>query len=270
MITFPNAKINIGLSVTEKRPDGYHNLETLFYPTKLCDVLEILINKDSHENFSWSSSGIHIDSDPQDNLCIKALNLLKKDFQLAPIKIHLHKVIPFGAGLGGGSSDAASTLVMLNKIFKLNLNQQQLLDYAVQLGADCPFFIINEPCIATGIGEVLNPYPLNLRDKFLVLVKPDISISTPEAYRGINPKKQGISLIQKLNSSIKKWKNTIINDFENSVIPNHPQIQNIKNKLYDHGAEYASMTGSGAAVFGIFDNEENIHFDDCFVWQERL
>ncbi len=270
MITFPNAKINIGLSVTEKRPDGYHNLETLFYPTKLCDVLEILDNKDSHEDFSWSQSGIQIDSTPEENLCIKALKLLKKDYQLAPVKIHLHKVIPFGAGLGGGSSDAASTLTMLNKIFRLSLSQQQLLDYAVQIGADCPFFILNEPCIASGIGEILTPYPINLKDKFLVLVKPDISIPTPEAYRGVKPQMPEISLMQKLSSPLKEWKNTINNDFEKSVIPNHPQIEKIKTKLYDSGAEYACMTGSGAAVFGIFDQEVSIDFDDCFVWQERL
>ncbi len=170
MISFPNAKINIGLSITEKRPDGYHNLETLFYPTKLCDVLEILEYNDSHEEFSWSASGIQIDSNPEDNLCVKTLMLLKKDFKIPPVKIHLHKTIPFGAGLGGGSSDAASTLIMLNKMFKLKLTLQQLLSYAVQIGADCPFFILNEPCIATGIGEVLDPYPINIKDKYIILV----------------------------------------------------------------------------------------------------
>ncbi len=270
MISFPNAKINIGLSITEKRQDGYHNLETLFYPTKLCDILEILEDKDNQEQFSWSSSGIELDSTPKNNLCIKALNLLKKDFKIPPVKIHLHKVIPFGAGLGGGSADAAFTLTTLNKMFKLNLSKIQLMEYAVQIGADCPFFILNEPCIATGIGEILSPFPINLKDKFLLLIKPDIAISTPEAYKGISPKIQKKPLAQKLNTPITDWKKNIINDFEKSVIPNHPKIEEIKNTLYNSGAEYASMTGSGAAVFGIFNDKINIKFEDCFVWQERL
>ncbi|MCW3805468.1 4-(cytidine 5'-diphospho)-2-C-methyl-D-erythritol kinase [Plebeiibacterium marinum] len=270
MICFPNAKINIGLNITEKRPDGYHNLETLFYPTKLYDVLEIIENKHSSDPYQWSSSGILIDGKAEDNLCIKALNLLKQDFNIPPLKIHLHKVIPFGAGLGGGSADAAFTLTALNEMFNLKIPTKELIKYASKIGADCAFFILNTPCIATGIGDILTPTALNLKGKYLVLVKPDIHISTPEAYSGISPKIPETNLLKNLQAPVNQWKNTIVNDFENSVFPNHPEIQSIKDKFYGSGAEYAAMTGSGAAVFGIFDNKPEINFPEYFSWQEEL
>ncbi len=270
MICFPNAKINIGLHVTEKRPDGYHNIETLFYPTKLYDVIEILENKSSNEPYIWSSSGIEIDGKAENNLCIKALLLLKQDFNIPPVKIHLHKVIPFGAGLGGGSADAAFTLVTLNEMFELNISKEKLIGYASKIGADCAFFILNTPCIATGIGDILNPFNLDLKNKYLVLVKPDIHISTPEAYSGITPYIPEIGLKEKLNMPIENWKKSIVNDFENSVFPNHATIEDIKNTLYNKGAIYASMTGSGAAVFGIFDTKPHLTFSEYFCWSEQL
>ncbi len=270
MICFPNAKINIGLHVTEKRPDGYHNLETLFYPTKLYDVIEILENKAGNEPYSWSSSGITIDGDAESNLCIKALLLLKQDFEIPPVKIHLHKVIPFGAGLGGGSADAAFTLTTLNEMFGLNISKDKLIDYASKLGADCAFFILNSPCIATGIGDILKPISLDLKDKYLMLVKPDIHISTPEAYSGIKPSFPDKSLEVKLSQPIDKWKDAVVNDFETSVFPNHPTIKGIKEKLYTSGATYAAMTGSGAAVFGIFNDKPDILFPEYFNWIEKI
>jgi len=270
MICFPNAKINIGLHVTEKRPDGYHNLETLFYPTKLYDVIEILENKSGNEPYVWSSSGIQIDGNANDNLCIKALNLLKKDFNIPPVKIHLHKVIPFGAGLGGGSADAAFTLTTLNEMFDLKLSTESLIDYASKIGADCAFFILNKPCIATGIGDILKPIDLSLKDKYLLLVKPEIHISTPEAYSGVKPKFPNEKLEDILKQPLDSWKTTVVNDFEASVFPNHPKIKEIKDKMYSAGAIYASMTGSGAAVFGIFENKPPLLFPEYFSWTENI
>ncbi len=271
MISFPNAKLNIGLYVTDKRPDGYHNIETLFFPTKLCDVLEIIENKQSNKPYIWSDSGIKIDAKPEENLCIKALNLIKQDFEIPPVKIHLHKVIPFGAGLGGGSSDAAFTLKMLNEMFELGISNSKLAQYASILGADCAFFIYNTPHTAKGIGNELTPYSINLNGYYLMLIKPEVHISTPEAYRGISPKFPDTPLTQQLKLPISEWKNVIKNDFEDSVFPNHPKIKSIKTDMYNAGAIYASMTGSGAAVFGIFENEPDTkHANDCFVWKEQL
>lgn len=270
MICFPNAKINIGLYVTEKRNDGYHNIETLFFPIKLCDALEIIEDKKNIATYKWSNSGIIIDALPEDNLCIKALNLLKKDFDIPPLKIHLHKAIPFGAGLGGGSADAAFTLTALNEMFQLNIEQDQLVHYAAQLGADCAFFIYNSPCLATGIGDILSPISIELKGYHLLLVKPNIHISTPEAYKGIVPTKQKSSIAEKLLRPIDEWKNCIENDFEKSVFPNHSKIEKIKQKMYDAGATYASMTGSGAAVFGLFKKEVSLNFENCFIWKEQI
>ncbi len=270
MICFPNAKINIGLHVTEKRSDGYHNLETLFYPTKLYDVIEIVENKSSQEPYLWSSSGINIEGNAENNLCIKALNLLKQDFDIPPVKIHLHKVVPFGAGLGGGSADAAFTLTTLNEMFNLKISNEKLIEYASKIGADCAFFILNTPCIATGIGDVLNPVDIDLKGKYLLLVKPDIHISTPEAYSGVTPKIPDVKLEEILQQPINNWKNTVVNDFEASVFPNHQEIKNIKDKMYSSGATYASMTGSGAAVFGIFEEKPSVSFPEYFCWIELM
>lgn len=270
MIFFPNAKINIGLYVTEKRTDSYHNIETLFYPTSLCDALEILENTESDVPLSWSSSGIQLDGKAEDNLCVKALNLLKQDYDIPPLKMHLHKAIPFGAGLGGGSADAAFALKALNEMFTLGIDTPKLIDYAAKLGADCAFFIRNIPQTATGIGDILSPCKINLKGYHLLLVKPDIHVSTPEAYRGIKPKQLAVPLNEQLRSPVEEWKGVIKNDFEESVFPNHPGIKAIKDKMYANGAEYASMTGSGAAVFGLFKNKPDVDFPQCFVWTEEI
>ncbi len=270
MICFPNAKLNIGLYVTEKRSDGYHNIETLFFPTSLCDALEILENKEGDTPLHWSSSGITLDGKDEDNLCVKALNLLRQDYDIPPLKMHLHKVIPFGAGLGGGSADAAFALKALNEMFNLGIDTPKLIAYAAKLGADCAFFIRNIPQTATGIGDILSPCKINLKGYHLLLVKPDIHVSTPEAYRGIKPKQLAVPFYEQLRLPVEEWKGVIKNDFEESVFPNHPGIKAIKEKMYAGGALYASMTGSGAAVFGLFKNKPEMDFPGCFVWIEEF
>lgn len=248
MIVFPNAKINIGLNVVSKRDDGYHNLETIFFPVKLADALEFA----EAEETSLSTSGIQMHGDPEQNLVLKAFRLLQSDFNLPQLQFHLHKVIPFGAGLGGGSSDAAFTLKMLNDYFNLELTQQKLESYAAQIGADCPFFILNKPIFATGIGNKFHNIELNLADYGVIILKPDISVSTPEAYKNIIPRNPKFRLTEIIKTPVSDWKNLIVNDFEKSVFAKYPQIAELKQLLYDLGAEYASMSGSGSAVFGIF------------------
>ena len=275
MIVYPNAKINIGLNVVEKRPDGYHNLETVFYPINLQDILEIQeIETDAPASgYRLKVTGTVLDGSPEDNLVVRALKLLKKDFDLPPVSIGLYKHIPTGAGLGGGSADAAFTVKTLNERFKLRLTIQQMEDYCSQLGADCPFFIQNKPVFATGIGNVFHPLELNLKYKQLVLVKPDIFVSTKDAYAKVkvqHPKKQ---LPELLAQPIEKWKDTVVNDFEASVFSKYPEIAAIKDKLYDLGAVYASMSGSGSSVFGIFEDPvENIDekFSGMFCRQREL
>ena len=248
MIVFPNAKINIGLNVVSKREDGYHNLETIFFPVKLADALEFA----EAEETALTTSGIKIDGELEQNLILKAYRLLQSDFNLPPLRFHLHKVIPFGAGLGGGSSDAAFTLKMLNEYFNLDLTQQKLELYAAQIGADCPFFILNKPTFATGIGNKFHNIELNLSDYEIVILKPDFFISTLEAYRNVIPRNPKFRLTEIIKTPVNDWKNLIVNDFEKSVIPKYPQIAELKQLLYDLGAGFASMSGSGSAVYGIF------------------
>jgi 4-diphosphocytidyl-2-C-methyl-D-erythritol kinase len=266
MISFPNGKINIGLSVTEKRPDGFHNLETVMVPVKIHDVLEIIISPDNL--FSFTFSGIELPGDMKENLVFKAYELLKKSFQFPPVKIHLHKVIPTGAGLGGGSSDAAFTISMINKLFDLGLTTEKMKDYARQLGSDCPFFIEDKTVLATGRGDEFEPVDLNLTDQFLVVVKPDIHIGTPEAYSWIKPSKKEKSLKELIQSPMHHWRNLVINDFEAEVIKRYEEIKTIRDELYEMGAIYASMTGSGSAVYGIFRDAVDLKkkFPGCFVW----
>lgn len=253
MITFPNAKINLGLNITEKRPDGYHNLETIFYPINLQDALEVTRKENATEEYSLHVSGTVIEGAPEDNLVIKAYRLLKKDFpQISPIDIHMYKHIPTGAGLGGGSSDAAYMIKLLNEKFSLGLETVQMEVYASQLGADCAFFVRNRPVFATGIGNRFESIDLSLKGHHLVLVKPDISVSTREAYSEIKPQHPTVSLKEIIKQPIENWKGHMINDFEKNVFRNHPEIAAIKDKLYDLGAVYASMSGSGSSVYGIF------------------
>ncbi len=248
MISFPNAKINIGLNVVSKRDDGYHNLETIFYPVKLTDALELV----ESDEFRFSSSGLKIDGDPKNNLVVKAYKLFQKDFKLPPVKLHLHKIIPFGAGLGGGSSDAAFTLKMLNNYFNLKITSTILKNYAAQIGADCPFFIENRPVFAAGIGNRFQPINLDLSEYEILIVKPNISVSTPDAYKNIIPQKPTFNLKDIESLPIEEWQKFIKNDFEKSVFQKYPEIENLKQILYKMGALYASMSGSGSAVFGIF------------------
>ncbi len=248
MIVFPNAKINIGLNVVSRRDDGYHNLETIFYPVKLSDALEFVEAEETRLSFS----GIKIDGEPHQNLILKAYHLLKADFNLPSLHFHLHKIIPLGAGLGGGSSDAAFTLKMLNINFNLGLSVHELESYALQIGADCPFFIQNIPVFATGIGNVFQNIELNLSNFEIIILKPPVSVSTPDAYRNVFPRNPKYRITEIAKTSVDEWKNLMVNDFENGVIRLYPQISELKQLLYDLGASYASMSGSGSAVFGIF------------------
>jgi len=270
MITFPNAKINIGLNIVEKRPDGYHNLETLFYPIPVKDALEIVPSNE--EKHFFHSSGILLEGDPNKNLVMKALHLLEKDFHIPGLNIYLEKAIPFGAGLGGGSADAAFMLKMLNEFLSLNLSDSQLEDYASKIGADCPFFIKNKPAFASGIGDILEPVELSLNRYFLVLIKPDIHISTPEAYSLISPQKPEFSIKEWIKKPVKEWKNGIVNDFEKNIFVKYPAIAEIKEQLYHKGALYASMSGSGSSVFGIFDRQVDFmeDFKGCYVFQSEF
>lgn len=248
MISFPNAKINIGLNVVSKRPDGYHNLETVFYPVQLCDALE-MVPADKTE---ISVSGIHIESPPSENLVVKAWNLLAAEFQIPPVKIHLHKKIPAGAGLGGGSSDAAFALKMLNDFFELNLSQIQLEYYAAKLGADCPFFIRNNPVFAAGTGNLFEPVKLDLSSYKIVIVKPDFSVPTAEAFKKVIPAQPKFNLKEIVKEPVETWKEKVFNDFEKTVFLRFPELARLKELLYRAGAVYASLSGSGSALYGIF------------------
>jgi len=248
MISFPNAKINIGLNVVSKRDDGYHNLETIFYPVKLADALELT----DSDVMQFSTSGIKIDGKSKNNLVLKAYQILHDDFKLSPVKLHLHKIIPFGAGLGGGSADAAFALKMLNEYFSLKIPLSKLKKYAAQIGADCPFFIHNKPSFASGIGEQLQPVNLDLSEYEILIIKPNISVNTRDAFKNILPAQAKFNLKMIENLPIDKWKDTIENDFEKSVFQKYPQIESLKQTLYKMGAVYASMSGSGSAVYGIF------------------
>jgi 4-diphosphocytidyl-2-C-methyl-D-erythritol kinase len=250
MIVFPHAKINLGLSIISKRPDGFHNLETVFYPVPLRDALEI-VPSDDH---SFFQTGLRISAKQDDNLVVKACRLLEKHHpQIKAMEIHLHKIIPLGAGLGGGSSDAAETIQLINRLFKLDISPGILSAYAAEIGSDCPFFMQSAPCIATGRGEILEPLSLDISNYSLLLVHPEICINTAWAFSKIKPSLPKYSLKQSISRPVREWIYTISNDFEIPVFEAHPQLQDIKNRLYQAGAIYASMTGSGSTIYGIFD-----------------
>ena len=247
MIIYPNAKINIGLNVLEKRADGYHELSSVFYPVnELSDMLEILPAK----HFSFSSSGIAIPGNS--NICVKAFELLKSDFDITNVIMHLHKQIPIGAGLGGGSADGAFALKALNEIFKLELSIIELEDYALQLGADCPFFIENSPKYITGIGEKMLNINLELSAYKLKFIFPELHIPTAEAYEGVIPSQPKTNLMDLINQPIEHWKALVINDFEVAAFAKYPELAKMKEQLYADGAIYASMTGSGSVIYGVF------------------
>ncbi|MDO4162987.1 MAG: 4-(cytidine 5'-diphospho)-2-C-methyl-D-erythritol kinase [Bacteroides sp.] len=259
MLTFPNAKINLGLNITEKRPDGYHNLETIFYPIPIEDALEVTVRSETNATPSTQTVkyqlfqfGLEIAGEAENNLVVKAYKLLDKAFNLPPIDIHLFKHIPSGAGLGGGSADAAFMLKLLNEQFQLNLTTQQLEKYAATLGADCAFFIQNQPTYAEGIGNLFSPISLSLKGYQILLVKPDVFVSTREAFAKIKPRHPEVSLKDIVRQPVETWKDTMVNDFEESVFPQFPVIGAIKQELYQQGAVYAAMSGSGSSVFGLF------------------
>lgn len=264
MVSFPNAKINLGLNITEKRADGFHNIETVFYPIPLSDMLEFVPS----EKADFTNSGLEIDGPAEDNLVLKAYDLLAQDFDLLPMAVHLHKVIPFGAGLGGGSADAAFMLKMLNEDGNLHLSDDQLEGYARQLGSDCAFFVRNAPVFAYEKGDVFKPVELSLKGKHIVLVNPNIHVSTQVAYGGCAPQVPGASLQDLIELPVERWKDSVVNDFEATVFPKFPRIGEIKAALYAQGAVYAAMSGSGSTVFGIFDDAPNelSGLDDAWVW----
>ena len=290
MICHPNAKINLGLNVTERRPDGYHNLETIFYPIPICDALQVetdagipsvippggcITHVNDEPDYMLSTSGIGIDCPPEKNLVIKTLRALQQSFALSRLYIYMYKKIPSGAGLGGGSSDAAFMMKTLNAMFSLGLSEEELERRVAVLGADCAFFVRNRPVFATGIGNIFSPLELSLTGWHLVLVKPDIFVSTKEAYSCIRPHHPATSVTDIVRRPVEEWRGLLTNDFEEGIFALHPAIAGIKEQLYARGATYASMSGSGSSVFGLFrqrqdETEMQALFPGCFCRQMTL
>jgi 4-diphosphocytidyl-2-C-methyl-D-erythritol kinase len=260
MLQFPNAKINIGLNITAKRPDGFHDIETVFYPIDFRDVLEFVPDNEAAHT-ELKTYGIKINADPKDNLVYKAYEILAEDFSVPALDVALYKNIPFGAGLGGGSSDAAFMLKMMNSEFSLKLSEERLKNYASKLGSDCAFFIQNRPVYAYGRGDKFIAIDLDLSAYYLMLIVPDFKISTPSAYSQIRPERSSYELRKSLGSPIEDWKALVSNDFEKVIFDKYPQAIHIKQCLYDAGAVYAALSGSGSAFYGIFRNApQSEHF----------
>ncbi len=268
MIAFPNAKINIGLRVTGKLPSGYHTLKSLMIPTGFCDILEFIPSKKD----ILYLTGISIPGNNEENLLWKVLKLLREEYTIPPLHIHLHKIIPAGAGLGGGSADAAFFLNMLNEFFKLEMTECAREKMISLIGSDCSFFIRNQPAIITGTGDKIHPFETSLKGMFLTIAFPGFSISTAEAYAGIKPEKETLPLEDLLKKDMDYWKNQIKNDFEETLFKDYPELKKMKEAFYDSGALYASMSGSGSALYGIFDKkpcfnsrlEEQVIYADYF------
>lgn len=256
MITFPIAKINLGLNVVERRPDGYHNLETVFYPVRIADALEVQTMDaqfPSATDCDLKVTNIVIEGDEQRNLVVRAYQLLKQDFpELPRVHVHLYKCIPTQAGMGGGSSDGAYMLRLLNEQFQLGLTVQQLCGYAQRLGADCAFFVESRPAYAEGIGELLQPIDLDLSGWYLAVVRPDIPVSTKEAFSLITPERPAVNCREVVKQPVESWCGQLVNDFERSVFAIHPELAEVKQRLYDQGAAYAAMSGSGSSIYGLF------------------
>ncbi len=269
MVTFPNAKINLGLSVLMKRSDGYHQIETVFYPIALTDVLEIVPS--SVREAVLGCRGLPIEGKLEQNSCLVAYQTMTAHFKMPPVSMFLYKKIPTGAGLGGGSSDAAFTIRMLNELFNLKATRDQLRGIAEAIGSDCPFFIENRPMLGTGRGGCLKPIDLDLSGYHIMIIKPAISVSTAEAYAGVVPRNRQESLKDVIRLPLREWQENMINDFEESIFRKYPGIASIKSTLLDQGAVYASLTGSGSAVYGLFESPPPVSslFPDCFVWTGR-
>jgi 4-diphosphocytidyl-2-C-methyl-D-erythritol kinase len=277
VIRFPIAKINLGLNIVERRPDGYHNLETVFYPVPIKDVLEVFPMDEkfpSSVDCDLKVSNIQIEGDEQKNLVVRAYQLLKQDFpqQMQRVHAHLFKRIPTQAGMGGGSSDCAVMISLLNDLFGLGLNNQQMIDYAARLGADCPFFVLNRPVYAEGIGERMQPIHLDLSSWVLAIVRPNIPVSTKEAFSYIHPKRPAKNCREIVAQPVETWRDELTNDFEPSVFQIHPEIGQIKDDLYQMGAVYAAMSGSGSALFGLFRKNVDLssHFKGMFTEEVML
>lgn len=275
MIGFPNAKINLGLHVTEKRPDGFHNIETVFYPISFSDIVEILplkISGKDSTSYNFKTSGIKIPGNPAENLCLRAWSVMQKKYSLPPSAIHLHKLIPPGSGLGGGSSDATHLIKLADRIYKLNLTSSELIDIASEIGSDCAFFVKNEPVLAWGKGDKLKQTEINLKGYFLRLVLPEIEVSTKFAYGKTTPKKPELSLENIIMLPVDKWRKSLVNDFEEPIFSIYPGLKRIKDQLYESGAVYASMSGSGSSVFGIYENPppDEKFLANSLVWDENL
>lgn len=273
MLLLPPCKINIGLNIVSRRPDGYHNLETVFYPIPLRDNLEFRELTHSDAPYELLLGGAPIQGEAADNLVVRVYLSLKDEFQLPPLSIHLYKHIPMGAGLGGGSSDAAAMMTGLNEAYELGLSTEEMQRRLASFGADCPFFVKSEPAYATGIGDELSPISLRLKGLYILLVKPDVFVSTREAYALVSPHPALYPLREAVMQPIETWREHVVNDFEQSVFPAHPELAAIKQTLYDMGAAYAAMSGSGSTLFGLFDRptpEAKEVFKDCFVFNQKL
>ncbi|SJZ49622.1 4-(cytidine 5'-diphospho)-2-C-methyl-D-erythritol kinase [Sediminibacterium ginsengisoli] len=262
MVVFPNCKINLGLNIVRKRTDGYHDLETIFLPVSLRDALEILPAGAGVNEISFTASGLPVNGRPEDNLCIRAWQLLKKDYPGLPaVKMHLHKAIPMGAGLGGGSADGTFTLRLLSDMFQLAIPDERLSEYALELGSDCPFFLLNKPCFAKGRGEEMEPLELDLSGYKILLVHPGIHISTGWAFAQIRPAQPSVSLKERITMPPAQWKQFIKNDFETPVLAAYPELAEIKDQLYRSGAVYASLSGTGSTIYGIYQHDATIPSD---------
>lgn len=275
MITFPIAKVNLGLNVVERRPDGYHNLETVFYPVPLTDALEVMPMDDafpSPTDCDIKTTGIAVEGDEQRNLVVRAYRMLAESHRLPRLHVHLHKAIPTQAGMGGGSSDGAYMIRLLNEMCRLGLSHDEMVRTAARLGADCPFFISGKPAYAEGIGERLMPISLSLKGLWMVIVRPNIAVSTGEAFSRIKPKRPQKNCLDIVRQPLETWRDELRNDFEESVFALHPEIGEIKQRLYALGAVYAAMSGSGSSVFGLFRDNINTgsEFADMFVKTLRL
>lgn len=272
MIVYPNCKINIGLRILNKRNDGYHNIESVFYPVSVSDILEInRISPAAENQIQFKSTGITIPGNAEENICVKAYHLINKDYPLPALQVHLHKQIPIGAGLGGGSADAAFFIKALNALEELNLSFGEMHHYAKQIGSDCSFFINNKPALAEQKGDALEPVDLNLKGYHLVIVYPNIHISTALAYSSVVPNREGEKIEELIKMPVNSWKDAIVNAFEAGIVTKFPVVGEVKNKLYALGAAYASMTGSGSAVYGIFaDKPEGMNYFSNFTVFETI
>lgn len=258
MLLFPNAKINLGLHIINKRKDGYHNLETVFVPVPWTDILEVVPNLG--KNIKFKSSGLAIPGSQQDNFIVKAFHAIQKQYNIGGVDVHLHKNIPIGGGLGGGSSDVAFFIKSLNQLFQLGMNEYEMKNAVMPYGSDCPFFIDNIPQLGTGIGTTLEPLAINLSGYWIMLVAPNVHVSTAQAYANVTPKIPEMGLRELLLKPINEWQKLVVNDFEDSVFVQFPEVLAVKKTLLHAGAIYASMSGSGATCYGIFKEKPTLSF----------